>query len=172
MRLCDEYVARLGLNPRHARHQSKGFLYFEGGARVLSTLWVDGGSRPGHYEFNECVLESRCRVLKSHTVQWDDYEGWFLSWATPERGPVFERLKVFDLTWEYFVRRHQTDLASSFRLEQIHGTIGPSSPGRAVARAELIRSMDSACPAAAGFWRSRAMDIVSFYLYWVGHLAG
>lgn len=170
MRLCEEYLVRNSLKPRHARHTRRGFLYFEGGEKLLCIEWMEVGAHPGLYEFSECHLGRRCRTLSAEKVLWDDYESRLLSWKGSSAGIVFERDRVFSLTWEYFMRRHEDSLLGSFPLSRIHSTVDPSNPSRLLDCMSLLDDLQSRDPQAADFWHSRAFDIVHLYCHWAAEL--
>lgn len=170
MRLYEEYLHRSGLRPLHARHQRKGFLYFNDGDLLLSLSWINSGNHPGYYDFCECKLDTKCRIIKSHRVDWDEYESWFISWLSTSRKIIFDKKKIFDLTWEYFLRRNEDSLIGSISLSEIYSTIDPHNPHRLLNRFELLDKMRDRNQAVADFWHSRALDIVSLYCHWVAEL--
>lgn len=167
MRLCEEYLLRNSLDPKHARHVPKGFLYFEGGQRLLCIEWANHGPHPGFYEISECELGKTCKTLRSHRVQWEDYETHILSWLEQGRSPVFDKTKIFDLTWQYFMRRHEKDVAGLLPLSEIYKTLDVENPSRLVDCLSLIERLSVDRPHAADFWRKRAFDIVSLYCHWM-----
>lgn len=167
MRLCEEYLLRNSLAPRCARHVTKGFLYFEGGARLLAIEWIQPSPRPGFYEVSECELGRTCRTLSSTRVEWDDYESHVAAWAAAASGAVFDKRKVFDLTWQYFLRRHERDLVGTVAVSDIYRTVDDSNDSRLVDCFDLLESLSARAPAVAEFWRSRAFQIVSLYCYWM-----
>lgn len=169
MRLCDEYLVRSGIEVDYAPHVRKGFVYFRGGERLLSIEWNEAGAHPGYYEFSECVLETRCRVLSSRRVEWEDYEGEIVSWRRSE-DVVLNRAEVFDLTWRYFLRRHESVLMCRIPLSDIHATIDAGNPSRLIDCARVLEVLYEREPEAARFWHSRAFDIVSLYCHWIGSL--
>jgi hypothetical protein len=170
MRLCDEYLYRRGLKIDYAVHVGKGFVYFGGGSRLLSIRWEQIGPHPGFYELSECVLDTRCRVLRSERVEWDDYEARLVEWKASAGEIVSDRTRVFDLTWRYFLRRHEEDMLALFPLSVLHSTIDPSSRSRLVACADVLESLEERLPRAAEFWHSRAFDIVSRYCHWLARI--
>jgi len=170
MRLSEEYMLRNGASSNYARHVRRGFLYFDGGASLLSVSWIDSGVHPGHYEFSQCVLDKRCRSVRSESVAWEDYESRLLAWLGEDRTPVFERSLVFDLTWQYFVRRHQGELSRRFSLSELFATVDKMNPSRAVDCMTLVESLSAAEPAVADFWRRRAFVIIDSYCWWVSSL--
>lgn len=169
MRLCDEYLARKGISVDYAPHVKRGFAYFRGGDRLLSIEWSDPGAHPGYYEFSECVLEKRCRVLSSRRVEWDEYEASLVSWRRAEE-VVLERALVFDLTWRYFMRRHESLLMSIFPLAQLHATVDPLNTSRVLGCTHVLEALAERSPEASDFWHSRALDILSLYCHWIGRL--
>jgi hypothetical protein len=170
MRLCEEYLARRGVEVEYAVHVRKGFVYFEGGSRLLAIRWEQAGPHPGFYEFSECSLESRCRVLRSDRVEWDDYESRLVEWKSSVGGVVADKGRIFDLTWQYFLRRHESDLIRLFPLSEIHATLDPSNRSRAVQCMGMLDSLARTLPRAAEFWHSRAFDIISLYCHWLVRL--
>ena len=170
MRLCDEYLNRRGLKINYAVHVEKGFVYFGRESRLLSIRWEQIGPHPGFYEFSECVLDQRCRVLRSDRVEWDDYETSLLNWKTSAGEIVSDKTKVFDLTWQYFLRRHEEDMFALFPLSVLHSTIDPSNRFRLIACANVLESLETRLPSAADFWHSRAFDIVSCYCHWLSRI--
>jgi hypothetical protein len=170
MRLCDEYLARMGVKADYAVHVGKGFVYYEGGSRLLSVRWEQAGPHPGFYELSECVLETRCRILRSERVEWDEYEGRLLDWKSSAGELVSDKTKVFDLTWQYFIRRHESELMGLFPLSRIHATIDPSNRSRIVGCAELLDVLAERSPHISDFWHSRAFEIVSLYCHWLVRL--
>lgn len=170
MRLCDEYLLRNSISPNYARHVQKGFLYFEGGSRLLCVEWVVHGVHPGFYEMSECVLARTCRTLSSERVEWDEYESHLVSWMGAARDPVFDKTRVFDLTWQYFLRRHEDCLLGLVPLSEIHKTVDEGNSSRLVDCMDVLERISVVRPEASDFWRSRAFDIVSLYCYWMNDL--
>ena len=170
MRLCEEYLHRIGIKADCAVHVRRGFLYFDGGERLLSISWNEVGPHPGFYEFSECSLDTRCRVLSSERVDWEDYESHLISWKASAGGVVFDKARVFDLTWQYFLRRHEEVIMGALPLSMIHSTIDPSNKSRIVDCMSLVESLSSVAPEASEFWRSRAFDIISLYCHWLARL--
>jgi hypothetical protein len=170
LRLCDEYLLRNSLEPRCARHVHKGFLYFEEGRRLLCIEWANHGPHPGFYEFSECELGRRCRTLSLKRVQWEEYESHLVSWVGSASGLVFDKTKVFDLTWQYFLRRHEDSLVGLVPLSEIYGTADENNPSRLVDCMALLERVSVVLPEAVKFWHSRAFDIVSLYCHWLGGL--
>lgn len=169
MRLCEEYLARRGIKVDYAPHVRRGFAYFRGGERLLSIEWSEAGAHPGYYEFSECVLETRCRILSSRRVEWDEYEERLVSWRRAEE-VVQDKASVFDLTWRYFMRRHESVLMRSFSLSELHATMDPANPSRLIGCASVLEALVESSPEAADFWHSRAFDIVSLYCGWIARL--
>lgn len=170
MRLCEEYLLKNSLRPNHARHVGKGFLYFEGGSKLLAIEWVSPLPHPGYYEISECVLNHRCHKLKSVRVDWDEYESHLLSWLSPERSLVFDRSEVFDLTWQYFLRRHEDVLLEALPISSIYKTVDEKNATRPVDCLDLVERIESSKPEVSAFWKNRAFDVVSLYCYWMRDL--
>jgi hypothetical protein len=170
MRLCEEYLCRKGLKVECAVHVRKGFVYFEGGAKLLSIRWEQAGAHPGFYGLSECALERRCRVLRSERVEWEDYEARLIEWKSSAGDILSDRTRIFDLTWQYFLRRHESDLVGLFPLSALHATIDPSNRSRPVQCAELLEAVGRRLPHAAEFWHSRAFDVISSYCHWLVRL--
>lgn len=169
MRLCDEYLVRNGIEVNYARYIRRGFVYFRGGERLLSIEWNESGAHPGYYDLSECVLETRCRVLSSRRVEWDEYEERLVEWRRSE-DIVLDKSLIFDLTWSYFLRRHESVLIREFPLSQIHATIDRRNESRLLECARVLEVLSERAPKAADFWHSKAFDIVSLYCHWIGSL--
>lgn len=167
MRLSEEYLLRNSLNPRHARHVARGFLYFQDGRRLLSIEWVAHGPHPGFYEVSECVLERVCRTLSSARVEWDEYESYLVDWRSRATDLVFDKQKIFDLTWRYFLRRHESVILGVLPLSCILKTIDESNPQRIVDCLGMVERLDALDSSLSGFWRSRAFEVVSLYCHWM-----
>lgn len=170
MRLCEEYLLRNSLTPRYARHVRKGFLYFDHGERLLASEWISLGPRPGYYEISECSLGRTCKTLNSSRVEWDEYEPYLVEWAKNDRRAVFDKGRVFSLTWEYFLRRHDKDLAGLLPLSDLYKTVDESNESRLVDCFSLLESLSSLRPSIVEFWKTRAFEIVSSYCYWMKEL--
>lgn len=170
MRLCEEYIHRRGIKVDCAVHVRRGFLYFGNGDRLLSISWSQVGPHPGFYEFSECSLDTRCRVLSSERANWEEYESRLISWKSHAEGIVFDKARVFDLTWQYFLRRHEAVIMDAVPLSFIHSTIDPSNKSRLVDCMSLVEALSPIAPEVSEFWRSRAFDIISLYCYWLARL--
>lgn len=170
MRLCDEWLARNSISPRHARHVKKGFLYFDGGSKLLAIEWMSPGTHPGFYEVSECVLGKICSVLSSRRVDWEEYEDHLVSWMSRASGPVFDKTAVFDLTWRYFIRRHEDSLMSMLPLSEVYKTVDADNPSRLVDCMALVDGLASSAPRIAEFWNSRAFEVVAQYCHWMCEL--
>jgi hypothetical protein len=170
VRLVEEYISRHGLNFRGALHVRKGFVYSRGGSELLSIYWNEVGPHPGFYVISECVLDTACRVRRSHKVVWDEYEALLID-LVKSSGPIIsDRNAVFNLTWEYFVRRHESLLAGFVPLSRLIRTLDPSNPSRLVECMELLENLGDASPAALSFWNSKAFSLIESYCYWAADL--
>lgn len=167
MRLCEEYLLRNSLDPKCSRHVRKGFLYFDGGLKLLCIEWANLGPHPGFYEISECVLGRTCTTLRSTRVDWEEYEAHILSWLEGGKNPVFDKTMVFDLTWQYFIRRHEKDIVGLMPLSDIYRTLDEGNDSRLVDCFGLLERISVARPQVAEFWRTRAFDIVSLYCHWM-----
>jgi hypothetical protein len=136
----------------------------------LSIRWEQVGPHPGFYDLSECVLETKCRVIRSDRVEWDDYEERLLSWKSSVVEIVSDKTKIFDLTWQYFLRRHESEFLHLFPLSDIHATIDPSNKSRLVRCADFLESLSNRCSQLSNFWHSRAFEIVSLYCHWLVRL--
>lgn len=170
MRLCDEWLERNAITPGHARHVKKGFLYFEGGSKLLAIEWMSPGAHPGFYEISECVLGRRCKTLSSTRVDWEEYEDALVSWFAQAQRPVFDKSAVFDLTWQYFVRRHEDAIMSAVPLSEVHRTVDPCNASRLVDCMALVDKFSCLSPTLADFWMGRAFEVISLYCHWMREL--
>lgn len=170
MRLCEEYLQRNSLRLNYAKCVSRGFLYFDGGSKLLSIQWVSPLPHPGYYEISECVLGRSCHKLKSDRVEWNEYEPYLLSWLHQERNIVFDKSSVFDLTWNYFLRRNEKVMLDTFPVSHIYKTIDKDNSSRIMDCVELVHRLDALKPEVANFWRNRAFDLVALYCYWFADL--
>jgi hypothetical protein len=170
VRLCEEYHQRNGLPFPHARHETKGFVFFNGGSDLLSIRWSQPGPHPGSYDISECVLEDRIRSTKNSSVSWDEYEDFMLSWVSSNEGIVSSATKVFDLSWQYFIRRNDKILAKSYDPIEIYATIDEDNPIRNTSASALLATMRSKHPVEFDFWHSKASNIISRYSYWMAEL--
>jgi len=161
MRLCDEYSIRMGLGPLFLRHSSKCFLFFESGEKLLSVKWLNSSNSSGHYEFLECVLGNVVNVLKSTTVEWSSYEKCLFDWMSGHSGFVFEKDRVFNLSWNFFVSRSDFFLAERYDPFLIYSTLD-------VSRVELARKIADDIPDGPNsFWHSKSGEILNRYAYWL-----
>lgn len=170
MRLFEEYMERNCPGALYARRVEKGFLYFDSGARLLVIEWMSPERHPGFYEFSECELTRRCRTVSSRRVEWDEYESYVRGWMSTERAAVFDRGVVFDLTWQYFLRRHEGDILGAAPISQVYKTVDESNDSRLLDCFGLLETISSRAPSAVDFWRSRAFQIVSLYCHWMSLL--
>lgn len=170
MRLCEEYLRRVGIDPNHARHVNRGFLYYDGGERLLSIEWTVHGPHPGFYEISECSLGRSCKRLSTARVEWDDYERHLFSWMSSARDPVFDKVMVFDLTWQYFLRKFEDSIVGLFPLSEVFRTVDPSNGSRMVDCVAMVENLSFMDPPAAKFWHSKAFDIISLYCHWMARL--
>jgi len=171
-RLCEDYLVRNGSKGACVRYVGRGFVYFEGGGRLLSVRWIEAGSHPGFYEFEECLLGRSQRVLSSTRVVWDDYESFFGDWILRQGdGIVLGRADVFRLSWAYFLRRSERFLIKNFPLSDIYGTVeGPDADAfsNCLGLVERIQRVDRSVSAV---WEREALGIVSNYCFWIGGCA-
>jgi len=170
VRLCEEYLLRNSLRPNHARHVDRGFLYFEGGSKLLAIEWVSPLPHPGYYEISECVLKRQCHKINSIRVEWNEYESHLLSWISRGRDPVFDKSEVFDLTWHYFLRRHEETLLDALPVSSIYKTVDDNNPSRIVDCLDLVERIEPLKPEVSAFWKNRAFDVISLYCYWMRDL--
>jgi len=170
VRLCEEYYKRNGLSFPHARHETKGFVFFNGGRDLLSIRWTQPGPHPGSYEISECVLESRIRSTKNSSVSWDEYEDFMQGWVSSNEGIVSCSTKVFDLSWQYFIRRNEKILAKNYDPVEIYATVDEDNPSRMASASVLLSTMQSKNPVEFNFWHSKAINIISSYSYWTAEL--
>lgn len=166
MRLCDEYVQRMGLPKLILRHASKFFLFFNDGDRLLSCRWIHSSNSCGYYEFSECILEKNVKVVRKESVEWDCYEDFLFGWLSSHRGFVFSKDKIFDLSWVFFVRRHDHFLASNFDPAKIYDSLDASNDNRIIVALELVEKISNLNVEAYDFWNSRAGEIISRYAHW------
>ena len=169
MRLCDEYCERMGLEKLFLRHSSRFFLFFEDGDKLFSCKWIHNNSSCGHYEFCESSLGRSVSRLRSEEVEWDEYEAFLAGWLRSNGGLVFERAKIFDLTWSFFLRRNDRFLASSMNPMLVYESVKASNKTRSATALDIV---SEASLEAAGFWNSKASDIISKYAHWLAGFQG
>lgn len=172
MRLCDEYSERMGLGRLYLRHSARFFLFFDEGDRLLSCKWVHNNVSCGHYEFSECLLGRTVNSLGRSRVEWDDYENFLSRWLGSHGGLVFDKAKVFDLAWLFFLRRNDRPLSSLADPEAIYSTLDESNKFRGRVALELLESISAVAPVVYDFWHARASKIVSSYAHWLEGFRG
>lgn len=155
MRLCDEYVSRVGLAPLFLRHSSRSFLFFDYGVNLLSIKWLNSSDSSGSYEFVECVLGSVVKSLKRHRVEWSSYEEFLGSWLDSNGGFVLEEERVFSLVWNFFIVRNDYLLSKTKNPFVIHRSLSDIALARRIADESSI------------FWEGKFGDILRNYAYWV-----
>lgn len=170
MRLFQEYEARHGFRSNCAVHVRKGFVYLRGGEELLFIRWDEAGPHPGFYTLSECVLDASCRTVRSHKVVWDEYEPVMSDLIAKSNPIVSDPNRVFSLTWEYFVRKHEVLLAGFFPLSRVARTLDSANPSRLVDCFEVLDDLVQVSPAASQFWRSKAFPLIDSYCYWAALL--
>lgn len=167
MRLCDEYSERFGLAPLRLRHCSKFFLFFGPDNNLLSCKWIQNGSS-GYYEFCECFLGKSLKVLKREKVEWDLYETFLENWIeSHEEEIVFDKTKVFNLVWEYFVASNDRLFSLSYDPVLVYETLSGDEKARMVCAMDLVGDILESNPQLARFWNGKAMEIISRYAHWI-----
>lgn len=167
MRLCEEYAQRKSLIRKYVIHSSKGFVYFEGGRKILTLLWCQDGIHPGFYQFSECLLKDRIVTLNTHEVSWGDYESWLTEWKKSKSDIVFCRDFIFRLTWEYFLRRNEVPIMEEFPLSVIFPTLDENNPSRVADAIDLVDRISLKNIHVSKFWHEKAFEVVSKYMYWI-----
>jgi hypothetical protein len=153
MRLCDEYMKRMALNPLFLRHSSKSFLFFESGAKLLSIKWINTPDA-GVYEFVECILGSVVKPLKKDRVDWSSYEHFLNSWLRNNREFVFEESRVFSLVWNFFVIRNDLSLSKNKNPYLVYQSLNDLNLAKKIADE-------------SSFWNGKFGDILKNYAYWL-----
>lgn len=166
MRLCDEYCQRMGLAPLVLRHSSKFFMFFDNGARLLSSRWINSANSMGYYEVCECRLTSVVAVDSKERVEWSDFEKFIDGWLNSHSGLVFDRAKIFDLVWDFFVRRNDRFLSVNYDPALVHSTLDSSNPDRSSAAMDMVQEIMSMNCDAGRFWNDKAQEILSRYAHW------
>lgn len=167
MRLCDEYSERMGLGRLFLRHSSRFFLFFDDGERLFSCKWIHNNSSCGHYEFSENILGRTVSLVRRDEAEWDEYEDFLAGWLGSHDGLVFDRLKVFDLSWMFFLKRNDRFLSSNVDPSAVYATVDKSNPLRSVAALDLVGRISSSNLEVARFWNSRSSEIISKYAHWL-----
>lgn len=155
MRLCDEYISRMGLAPLFLRHSSRSFLFFDSGDKLLSIKCLNSSDSSGSYEFVECVLGSVVKSLRTHRVEWSSYEDFLGSWLKSNGGFVLEEERVFSLVWNFFVIRNDLLLSKSKNPFVVHRSLSDPALARTIADEFAI------------FWDGKFGEILRNYAYWV-----
>jgi len=170
LRLFQEYESRHGFKSDCAIHVRKGFVYLHGGSELLFIQWNEVGPHPGFYTFSECVLGTSCRTIRTQKVVWDEYEV-VLSRIVSDTSPlVSDPSRVFYLTWEYFIRKHEVLLAGLFPLSRIASTLDLDNPSRLLDCLNFLDDLARLSPPARDFWRHKAFSVVDLYCYWASRL--
>lgn len=167
MRLCDEYCQRMGLAPLVLRHSSKFFVFFNDGAKLFSCRWINSSSSLGYYEACECRLTSVVAVDSREKVEWDHFEKFMDGWLRNHSGLVFDRARIFDLVWDFFVRRNDRFLSANYDPLLIYSTLDASNPGRSSLAMDVVQEILSMDCDAGRFWESKAQEILSRYAHWL-----
>jgi hypothetical protein len=154
----------MGLQKLFLRHSARFFLFFEDGDKLFSCKWIHNNSSCGHYEFCESSLGKSVSRLRSEEVEWDEYEVFLSGWLRSNGGFVFERAKIFDLTWSFFLRRNDRFLADSLNPMLVYESL--NAPATAL---DLVSKTGLE---AAGFWNSKASEIISKYAHWLAGFRG
>jgi hypothetical protein len=156
----------MGLPALRLRHCSKFFLFFNSGSDLLSCKWIQEGSS-GYYEFCECKLGKTVKVLKKDKVEWDGYEAFLKGWLDCHGGLVFDKTKIFNIVWEFFVVRNDKWLSSQYDPFVVYDTLSGDERIRMLRAMDIVEEILKSNTNVSTFWNGKAMEIVSRYAHWV-----
>lgn len=157
MRLCDEYLERMGLGPLFFRHASKFFLFFDSGEKLLSVKWISSPNSPGRYEFLECILGNVVNIMHKEETEWSSYESFLEQWLRDHNGFVFEKQAVFRLVWNFFVSRNDLFLSKKYDPFLIYSTLDGDTDA----------AIKIANDTSVYFWDGKFGEILNNYAYWL-----
>jgi hypothetical protein len=167
MLLCEEYASRHKIKILPILYVQKGFLFFDEDKKLLVIKWMKQGPHPGFYEISECKLDNKIKTIKNSYVNWDEYEKYLTNWIRSRDQIVSSSSEVFDLVWQYFLRKNDKTLAENYDSFEIFETVNEKNSKRILNAVCFLEKLSKKHPSIADFWSSKANDIISKYSYWL-----
>lgn len=167
MYLCEEYALRKKINFKCVRHVQKSFLFFDQENKLLVIKWTNQGNHPGYYEISECLLDSKIKTIKNNHVYWEQYEEFILNWLDCHNLLVSDKSEVFNLVWQYFLRRNDKFFSENYDPIEIYETISQKDSKNILNAIDFLEKISDKHPAVFDFWQKKASDVISKYAYWM-----
>lgn len=168
MLLCDEYALRNKIPAYPIKFVKKGFAFFGHNNNLLVIKWIQNGTSPGYYEISECDLAKSIKTIKLNNVDWEEYEQFLKNWSG-NNSIITDREKIFNLTWEYFIRRHEEFLLSNYGPYEIYPTIDNENKNR-ILDSLLFLEKISKHKFIFDFWNNKLSEVISLYCYWIAKI--
>lgn len=169
MKLWEDYALRCGLTDPQVKHVSKGFSFFGEDKKLLVIRWRQDKCHPGFYEISECAFQNRIRLLSQKNISWDDYEDYIFSWCR-SNVIVFDKIKVFDFVWEFFIRKNDIFFSSNYDPYEIYPTLDKENSKRLVCAFDFLEKIKVRNLSIYDMWNSKLSDIIFKYNYWMSSL--
>lgn len=166
MLLCEEFATRNLLPVPKIRFVKKGFAFFGENNFLLVIKWMQNGPGPGFYEVSECSLEKNIRTIKVNNINWDEYKEFIQNWSASEQ-IVTDRKKIFNLTWEYFIRRNENFFLKKFGPEKIFSTIDCDNSNRIYDSISILEEISKIDKSVYDFWNAKLSEVIYLYCYWL-----
>lgn len=167
MFLFEEYAIRNKIIPEKLKYIKKGFAFFDEDNKLFVIKWMD--ANPGFYEISECFLEKCIKTNKLENISWEDYEYYLLEWASKNKIET-DKKKVFNLTWEYFVRRNDFFLMKNYGPLEVFPTIDDHNPNRILDSIKLLEKISLKNKNIYDSWNNKISEVINLYCYWLAEI--
>lgn len=167
MLLCEEYLFRNKIDILPIRYVQKGFVFFDEDKKLLVIKWMKQGPHPGFFEISECKLNNKVQTINNSYVGWDEYEDFLKKWLNNHDQLVSEPNEVFDLIWQYFLRKNDKIFSENYDAFEIFETINEKNSNRLLNAICFLEKLSKNNSNLVDFWNQKANEIVSKYSYWL-----
>jgi hypothetical protein len=168
MLLRDEFLTRNRIFTTNVKFVKKGFAFFGENNDLLVIKWTSQGLSPGFYEISECILDKYIRTIKVNNIEWEDYENFLKNWAL-SNSIVTDKKIIFNLTWEYFIRKNESFLLQNYNHDEIFKTIDENNNNRMFDSMMFLDKI-SKHKSLFDFWNEKLTEVISCYCYWIASI--
>jgi hypothetical protein len=132
MYLCEEYMLRNSIKIPYVKLTGYGSSFFKKNDfwNILTISWKEPINHPGRFiikimepRHNGCETEGLFNVLEKHEIYLDEYENFFLNWASNFSGKIARDDEVYIAAWEIYLHCYDCLLVKYAKMEELLATI-------------------------------------------------
>lgn len=169
MLLRDEYCLRNNISLAKVKFIKKGFAFFGEQNLLLVIKWIQEGNHPGFYEISECSLEKRIITLEIKNIMWEEYENYIINWAS-SHSIITNREVIFNLIWEYFIRKNEDFFIKNYTIDEIFKTIDEKNSDRVLSCIQLLDDISLKNKNIYNFWVEKLTEVINLYCHWLAKM--